>query len=353
VKTITTKTKKSNIMQRPITSRLRDNKNISKDPARQPVLHVGEVSPLKQTTAEAAGVRLRTTETTPGTTNITTRTTSGTSLPAARGGSSRATDTEAYIEGLKRRFPNATGQELKEKRYISSAYVDRFPESFTEEIVEEVPGKTVTTDQPVMTREKSTALSPYEQYQANLMYKRAVRGEKGSERKQQRDIAKEYGRRTGGNLYQKFKARRDVMTGKATYGDFQQKFGDAADEMFGAASQNYETYRGLTSEQQGRSMSAEQAVQQQGQGRARGSSVRGRERVATATDVGDPYVTAQEEKFGGKLTPIESGDQTPPVYTANRRISGGYSPAKMMGRHMNSVGMKQTSALKKGYFKGK
>jgi hypothetical protein len=25
----------------------------------------------------------------------------------------------------------------------------------------------------------------------------------------------------------------------------------------------------------------------------------------------------------------------------------------MMGRHMNSVGMKQSSALKKGYFKGK
>jgi hypothetical protein len=351
VKTITKKLK-NNIMQRPITSRLRDNKNISKDPARQPILHVGEVSPLKQT-SDAAGVRLRKTETTPGTTNITTRTTSGTSVPAARGGSSRAADPEAYIAGLKKRFPNATGQELKEKGYISSAYIDRFPESFTEEIVEETPGKTVTTDQPLMTREKSTALSPYEQYQANLMYKRAVRGEKASERKQQRDIAKEYGRRAGGNLYEKFKARRDVMTGRATYGDFQEKFGDAADEMFGAASQNYAAYRGLTGEQQSRSMSAQQAVQQQGQSRARGQGIVGRERIATATDVLDPIVTAQEEKFGGKLTPGESGDQTPPVYTANRRISGAYSPAKMMGRHMNSVGMKQSSALKKGYFKGK
>lgn len=337
-------------MQRPITSRLRDNKNISKDPARQPILHVGEVSPLKQT-SDAAGVRLRKTETTPGTTNITTRTTSGTSVPAARGGSSRAADPEAYIAGLKKRFPNATGQELKEKGYISSAYVDRFPESFTEEIVEETPGKTVTTDQPLMTREKSTALSPYEQYQANLMYKRAVRGEKGSERKQQRDIAKEYGRRTEGNLYQKFKARRDVMTGKAKYSDFESKFGDRADEMFRAAEQNYNVYRGLTGEQQGRSMSAEQAVQQQGQSRARGSSVVGRERVATGTDVLNPDLIAQEGKFGGKLTLTGNTQEVVTPIDPNRTISG--SVAKMMGRHMNSVGMKQPSALKKGYFKGK
>lgn len=338
-------------MQRPITSRLRDNKNISKDPARQPVLHVGEVSPLKQTTSSAAGLNLRTTETTPGTTNTTTRTTSGASVPAARGGSRRATDTEAYIRGLKKRFPDATGQELKEKGYISSAYVDRFPESFTEEIVEEIPGETKITDQPVMTREKSTALSPYEQYQANLMYKRGVRGEKASERKQQRDIAKEYGRQTEGNLYQKFKARRDVMTGKATYKDFQQKFGDAADEMFGAASQNYATYRGLTGEQQGRSMSAQQAVQQQNQSRARGSSIVGRERIATGTDVKNPDVIAQKDEFGGQVVLNQGGQEVVKTIDPNRTIRG--TMAKMMDRHMNSVGVKQSSGLKKGYFKGK
>jgi hypothetical protein len=333
-------------MQRPITSRLRDNKNISKDPARQPVLHVGEVSPLKQTTAEAAGVRLRTTETTPGTPDqeVTTVKRTPRKLKSWE---------NAYKDADKTKYPTLESFKKAGMEWWEKNPDKKYVESSETVVIPGEPGEEKISDQPLMTREKSTALSPYEQYQANLMYKRAVRGEKASERKQQRDIAKEYGRRAGGNLYEKFKARRDVMTGKATYGDFQQKFGDAADEMFGAASQNYAAYRGLTGEQQGRSMSAQQAVQQQNQSRARGSAIRGREVVATATDVGDPYVTAQKEEFGGKITPTESGDQTPPVYTANRRISGGYSPAKMMGRHMNSIGMKQPSALKKGYFKGK
>ena len=342
-------------MQRPITSRLRDNKNISKDPARQPVLHVGEVSPLKQVTAAAAGLSLRKKDTTDGTQKITTRTTSGASVPAARGGGARATDTEAYIAGLKKRFPDATGQELKEKGYISSAYVDRFPESFTEEIVEEIPGETVITDQPLMTREKSTALSPYEQYQAKLMYNRAVRGEKGSERKQQRDIAKEYARRTDGNLYEKFKARRDVMTGKASYKDFQSKFGEDAKNKFLQAEQNYNVYRGLAKFQQDRSMSGQQAVQQQNQSRARGQDIVGRERVATGTDVGDPYVTAQKDEFGGQMTLPEGGQPVVKPIDPNRTIRGTVksSGLNMMDRHMNSVGVKKSSALKKGYFKGK
>jgi len=218
-------------------------------------------------------------------------------------------------------------------------------------VTEDVPGKTVTTDQPLMTREKSTALSPYEQYQAKLMYNRAVRSEKDPERKQQRDIAKEYGRRTEGNLYQKFKARRDVMTGKAKYSDFESKFGDRADEMFRAAEQNYNVYRGLTRKQQSASMSPEQAIQQQNQSRARGSSIRGRERVATATDINDPYVTAQVNEFGGKVVLPEVAQDVVTPIDPNRTIRG--TVAKMMDRHMNSVGMKQSSALKKGYFKGK
>jgi hypothetical protein len=47
-------------------------------------------------------------------------------IPAAKGGK-RATDTGKYIEGLKKRFPNATGEDLKSKGYISGAYVNQFP----------------------------------------------------------------------------------------------------------------------------------------------------------------------------------------------------------------------------------
>lgn len=52
--------------------------------------------------------------------------------PAARGGSRQATDTEGYLAGLKKRFPNSTGQQLVDGGYISGAYADRFPSDFKE-----------------------------------------------------------------------------------------------------------------------------------------------------------------------------------------------------------------------------
>ena len=341
-------------MQRPITSRLRDNKNISKDPARQPVLHVGEVSPLKQTTSDAAGVNLRTTTTTPGTQKTTTGdyTTYNTQEFTGR----RASTPEEKANWRKLHnfcLENPLSDRCRGMRKFEDDVAAAATEASRVEatVVEDVPGETVTTDQPLMTREKSTALSPYEQYQAKLKYNRAVRGEKGSERKQQRDIAKEYARRTDGNLYEKFKARRDVMTGKASYKDFQSKFGEDAENKFLQAEQNYNVYRGLAKFQQDRSMSAQQAVQQQNQSRARGQDIVGRERIATGTDVGDPYVTAQKDEFGGQVVLNQDGQPVVRTIDPNRTIRG--TMAKMMDRHMNSVGVKQSSALKKGYFKGK
>ena len=344
-------------MHRPITSRVRDNKNISKDPARQPMLHVGEVSPLKQT-SDAAGLSLRTTETTPGTQKTTTGeyTTYNTQEFTGRRASTpeeKASWRKLHNFCLENPLSDRCRGMRKYEKDVADAATNASKAEVT--VTEDIPGKTVTTDQPVMTREKSTALSPYEQYQAKLMYNRAVRSEKSPERKQQRDIAKEYARRTDGNLYEKFKARRDVMTGKASYADFQSKFGEDAENKFRQAEQNYNVYRGLTKEQQSASMSPEQAIQQHNQRRARGSGIRGREVVATATDVLDPIVTAQEEKFGGKLTPITGDQPVVKPIDPNRTIRGTVksSGLNMMDLHMNSVGVKKSSALKKGYFKGK
>ena len=49
------------------------------------------------------------------------------SVPTASSGGAKATDTGKYIAGLKKRFPNATGEELRSKGYISGSYVDQFP----------------------------------------------------------------------------------------------------------------------------------------------------------------------------------------------------------------------------------
>ena len=333
-------------MHRPITSRVRDNKNISKDPARQPILHVGNVSPLKQV-QKGAGAYIQTSETTEGTPGTTeTKVTPG---KVIGGGAPRKTDSESWAEFV----ANETPEEREERYRREEAKGWREPAKVEIVETEGTPGQTKTEEVPLLTRDKGTALTPYQQYQANLMYKRAGRSEKGSERRQQRDLAKEYGRQTKGNLYQKFKARRDVMTGRATLGDFESKFGkEAGAERFGQAVQNYEVYRGLSSDQQSASASAEGARRQYNQRRPAGTSVVMPNRLATPTDIGRADTQAQigtqpdaEVKFKG------GEEETPRVYTSSSTISG--SPARMMGRHMNSVGMKQPSALKKGYFKGK
>jgi hypothetical protein len=347
MKTITTKTKKNNIMQRPITSRVRDNKNISKDPARQPILHVGNVSPLKQV-QKGAGAYLETSETTEGTPGTTEK--KVTPGKVIGGGAPRKMSNEAWEEYLANETPEQ--KEARLKREVERGW--REPDKVEVVETEGTPGGTKTEEVPLLTRDKGTALTPYQQYQAKLMYNRATRAEKGSERKQQRDLAKEYGRQKGGNLYQKFKARRDVMTGRASLKDFEDAFGskEAGLERFGQAVQNYEVYRGLSDAQQSASASAEGARRQYNQRRAAGSSVVMPNRLATPTDIGRADTQAQIGTEPDAKVKFKGGEEeTPRVYTSTDTI--GKSALRMMDRHMSSVGMKQPSALKKGYFKGK
>tara|TARA_R100001086_G_scaffold39604_1_gene17515 strand:- start:264 stop:1637 length:1374 start_codon:yes stop_codon:yes gene_type:complete len=51
----------------------------------------------------------------------------GSTVVEAKGGGAKATDTDDYISNLKERFPDATGEELVKKGYISSSYMNRFP----------------------------------------------------------------------------------------------------------------------------------------------------------------------------------------------------------------------------------
>ena len=345
-------------MQRPITSRLRDNKNISKDPARQPILHVGEVSPLKQV-QKGAGAYIQTSETTPGTTKSTTGEYTTYNTKEFTG---TKASTPEQKENWRKLHNFCLENPLSDRCRGMRKFEDDVAAAATEAsrakatVVEEVPGETKKEEVPLLTRDKGTALTPYQQYQAKLMYNRAGRFEKGTERKQQRDIAKEYGRQKGGNLYQKFKARRDVMTGRATLQNFKDEFGEEAGaERFGQAVQNYEVYRGLSKEQQDASASPEGARRQHNQRRAPGSSVVMPNRLATPTDINRADTQAQIGQNPDSEVKFKYGEEeTPRVYTSTTSISGkDTSVAKMMGRHMNSVGMKQPSALKKGYFKGK
>ena len=343
-------------MHRPITSRVRDNKNISKDPARQPILHVGNVSPLKQTLV------VTTEETIPGQdAQYEDVATGEKKAPTAPGGAQWQGAAGDYLKTIskKDKLKGLSGKALADEGWISEAYIDDWneltnytPPTEKKLVKEGTPPQVKKEEVPLLTRDKSTALTPYQQYQAKLMYNRAGRAEKGSERKQQRDLAKEYGRQTGGNLYQKFKARRDVMTGRASLGDFESAFGkEAGTKRFGQAVQNYEVYRGLSDDQQSASASAEGARRQYNERRPAGSSITSKDRLATPPDLMRGDVKAEIAARDGKVEFKPGQEETPRVYTSTDTI--GKSALRMMDRHMNSVGMKQSSALKKGYFKGK
>jgi hypothetical protein len=70
-------------------------------------------------------------------------------VPAARGGT-RATDAGKYVEGLKKRFPNATGEDLKSKGYISDAYVNQFPSAQASSSSNSTESSQSETKTPVM-----------------------------------------------------------------------------------------------------------------------------------------------------------------------------------------------------------
>jgi hypothetical protein len=53
----------------------------------------------------------------------------GIDVPKAQSSSKKASNPDAYVSDLKKRFPNATGEDMVRGGYISSSYADRFPSS--------------------------------------------------------------------------------------------------------------------------------------------------------------------------------------------------------------------------------
>jgi hypothetical protein len=84
--------------------------------------------------------------------------------PPKAGGGTQTTDVDGYLSGVQKRFPNSTGQQLVDAGYISSAYADRFPSSFTEKVV--TPGETITETKTnsytPQVRDETTAITPWE-----------------------------------------------------------------------------------------------------------------------------------------------------------------------------------------------
>ena len=292
-------------------------------------------SPLKQTDSAGAILGQSTSTYTPGKT--TTTTSGGSTVPKARGGSRRATDTEAYIRGLKKRFPNATGQELKEKGYISSAYVDRFPEAVETTVTE--PGKTVTRDEEYtpMIQDKYTGITPWENrfnMRTARQSERFVRNEARRDLRRQAKEAARDARQDGEGFMGGRKARRDIMTGKSFQNETQERL--------------YNASRGLN-EDQNRLYSSDMQQNQFNKGITRGEQFLGTAREMTDADAS----TARGQEVIGRHQGYNPDYKYRPKTTVKETTTydDGTTPAQM--RYDQNIGIKQRTSMKKGYFKNK
>lgn len=153
--------------------------------------------------------------------------------PGKAGGGKQTTDTEGYLAILKKRFPNSTGQQLVDGGYISSAYADRFPSSFTEKKV--TPGKTTTETKTnyynPQVRDETTAITPWENRFNMRTSRQSERFARNEAKRDLRRNAKEAARDTrqdGGSFLEGRKARRDIMTGKSFQNDMQENLYNAS-----------------------------------------------------------------------------------------------------------------------------
>jgi hypothetical protein len=252
--------------------------------------------------------------------------------PGKATGGKQTSDANAYVESLKKRFPNSTGQQLVDGGYISSAYADRFPSSFSKTTTVKTPDKEVETKKNLYTRDKTDAINPYGDYQNRLVERRAEGSLKSNARKGLNALARDYAYETAdgdSKGLDKFlsnrKQMRDYKRGIAE--------GMSADQI-SQARELRRTKRGATALQTDLTEAQDalkRARNQRSQGASRDDVVLADDRVAKATDLGAMDVQLQKGEMKGKLD-IDS-------------------PAEM--RYQSNVGIKKHSPMKKGYFKNK
>lgn len=303
-------------MNKPITNRVQ--KAVARGKVtQQPLLDVGEVSPLK---AKSTGEIILEGSTTAPDTTETVKGGTTTSV----GDYSKEWDVEAagglsYAEWIKK-----PGNKAKEDAFVASK-TETVTTPDTEKIVK---GETIKTEAPVMTRDEGDALQPWERRWSNRQARIGERDVKRDAKKDLRGLkrqAKDLGVTTNKEINKKFRK-----------GDYS---GMGIDEA--AAQGKRATSRGYdASSQQVRTN--EMADNQRTQSMKSGSTVKSNERNALGTDFLNPDVQARLAQEADKKSVVTGGKEVKE------------SPESSNKMRMNAnIGIKSKSPMKKGYFHGK
>ena len=203
----------------------------------------------------------------------------GNKVDKAKGGLPQAKSAGDYLKNLSvsDKFKGVSGQEMVDKGYISNSYLDQWNDmtNYTPPTVTKTREVTTTVKDPdtksnftPQIEDTTKRVGTVGDYRNNLMVNRSINRDKNLEKKQQRDLAKEYARQSDGRngLFGNWRERRDFMKGNVSNEDIVSTF-DALNEKTGGMSgtgaeklgqyqQNYATMRGLTADQQNLSKSA-------------------------------------------------------------------------------------------------
>ena len=257
-------------MNKPITNRVQ--KAVARGKVtQQPLLDVGEVSPLK---AKSTGDLILEGSTTAPDTTETVKGTTTTSV----GDYSKKWDVEAagglsYAEWIKK-----PGNKAKE-----DAFVDSKTETVTTPDTEKiVKGETTKTEAPIMTRDEGDALQPWERRWSNRQAKIGERDVKRDAKKDLRGLkrqAKDLGVVTNREINKKFRQGDYSGMGFSEEGMDKAQGKRATSRGYDASSQQVRTN--------------EMADNQRTQSKKSGSTVKSNERNARGTDLLAPDVRAQ------------------------------------------------------------
>jgi len=317
-------------MDKPITSRLRANKQIKKDPNAQPILHVGEVSPLKQV------VDVETT--TKGPDKIVKEKTAGEILntPDAVSGGEAGSGydnkmTELLNQGQTYDQIAAAGHGtvggLKKKFPGYDENTGRGPDKEVEKIV---PGEDITETFTPKTQDSTGSITPWENrwnMRTARQSERFVRNEAKADLNRQAKYDARKARQDGMSYSESMKLKKDIKRGKDS------RYQDIYDAKMGVtpdAKQNY-------------SSNAQRA--QFNQGKTRGEQVTYADKTRQSRDY-------DKADLGSGKTTAEL-DAVKKIVGNDSKTKVNPAPVKMLDRQINAVGVKQVSPMKKGYFKNK